>query len=73
MTQTRKRAIDAGKITTSLIVALLAVQLVAGCEEPTGPDCEPECGSCNTAWDSKAQVCRDLERNVIVPESCCGF
>jgi hypothetical protein len=69
----KRRLIDHGKVVLSVAVAVFAVQLLIGCEEPTGPDCQPECGTCNTAWDSKAQVCRDLGKNVIVPASCCGY
>ncbi len=73
MTENKKRAFEAGKIGISLIVALLAVQLVGGCDDPAGPDCGSECGTCNTQWDTKAEVCRDLGRNnTIVPSSCCG-
>jgi hypothetical protein len=74
MKENKRRIIEAGKIIASLAIALLAVQLVIGCEDPAGPGCEPECGTCNTAWDSKAQVCRDLGRNnTIVPANCCGY
>lgn len=61
------------KALLSVSIAVMAVQFVAGCEEPAGPRCAEECGSCNVQWDVKAQVCRDLARNVVVPESCCGF
>lgn len=73
MNETKTLVVESGKIVVSIIVALLAVQLVIGCEEPAGPKCAEECGSCNTQWDTKAQVCRDLARGVVVPESCCGF
>ena len=32
----------------------------------------PECGSGKNTWDSKAQRCRDLANNQVVPNSCCG-
>jgi hypothetical protein len=74
MKESKRRIIEAGKIIASLVIALLAVQLVTGCEDPAGPGCEPECGTCNTTWDTKAQVCRDIGRNnTIVPSSCCGY
>lgn len=73
MTGKRRRVLDAGKIALSLAVAAFAVHMLVGCEEPAGPECKPECGTCNTEWDDKAQVCRDLGRNAIVPASCCGF
>ena len=39
----KKRIVEAGKVSASLIIALIAVQLIGGCEDPTGPECGSLC------------------------------
>lgn len=42
------------------------------CAEDDNPSAGSECGSGSGSWDSKAQVCRDLQDNRIIPNKCCG-
>jgi hypothetical protein len=42
------------------------------CAEDDNPSAGSECGSGRGTWDSKAQVCRDLQDNRIIPNKCCG-
>ncbi|MEK6757244.1 MAG: hypothetical protein AABZ02_13915, partial [Bacteroidota bacterium] len=42
------------------------------CENEDNPAASPECGSGRVTWDSKSQVCRDLQDNRIIPNKCCG-
>jgi hypothetical protein len=65
---------EKGKLVLCILVALAAVEFLYACEDPpTDPSKNSNCGTGNVQWDVKAQICRDLGRNAIVPASCCGY
>lgn len=72
MNERRVSLKEKGKLVLSVLVALAAVEFLFACEQPSDPSKDSSCGTGNVAWDVKAQVCRDLGKNEIVPSSCCG-
>ena len=56
-----------------LLFFVLTVALNLNCsKDDNNPASNVSCGSGHVSWDEKAQVCRDLSNNLVVPSTCCG-
>lgn len=55
-----------------LIFFAVALTVNLSCKDEDDPLSSGECGSGRTSWDEKAEVCRDIGNNRLLPSKCCG-